>query len=160
MVAEEPRTLIPLLSHLAGWGSSTIHRRAWVEFLATEPCLNRIRSSLCSTSGEDRHPGSVWRFSSSMMALFPAPSPEEVAMKAPVQLVADPDHDGRLYGFEGILTFDDGKVYVEPRPNTPIGEETAAFLASLESSPTHRTPCKGSAECGDPSEEANRCIKR
>jgi len=120
MMADELRTLIPLLT--ISRGGRTVQFAAWSESILSHGTLFEPHPFLF-VFDEWRGPTPWNRVEIHLEhgVLLPVPSPEEGSIKATVQLVAEPDHECILYRFEGILTFDYGKVYFEPRSKTPTG---------------------------------------
>ena len=58
---------------------------------------------------------------SAVTAAFSAPFPGESPIKASVQVVTEQDRDSILQRVDGVLTFDEDKVYFEPLPKPPTG---------------------------------------
>ena len=58
---------------------------------------------------------------SAVTAAFPAPFPEESPIKTYVQVVTEQDRETILQRVDGVLTFDEDKVYFEPLPKPPTG---------------------------------------
>jgi hypothetical protein len=58
---------------------------------------------------------------STIAAAFPAPFPGEGPINASVQVVTERDREGILQRGDGVLTFDEDKVYFEPLPKPPTG---------------------------------------
>ena len=46
--------------------------------------------------------------------IFPTPFPGEGPISATVQFVTKRDHERIVQQFDGLLTFDDDKIYIEP----------------------------------------------
>lgn len=51
---------------------------------------------------------------SAIAAAFPTPFPGEGSVDATVQFVTERDREGILHRFDGVLTFDDDKIYFQP----------------------------------------------
>jgi hypothetical protein len=118
MVTDERRALIPLLTIVRD--GRTVRLAAWPKSILSHG-IDYEPHPFLFVFDEWGKPTAWSRVEIHLEhgVLLPMPSREESFIEATVQLVAEPDHERILHRFEGVLTFEEGKVYFKPRPKTP-----------------------------------------
>lgn len=113
MMARDLRSLIPLLTV---WrGGTTVRCAAWPESICSHGEQYAPYPFMFVLGGEER-PGAWKRVEIYLdrAVIFPTSFPGEGPIGATVQFVTKRDHECILRQFDGVLTFDDDKIYIEP----------------------------------------------
>jgi len=113
MMASDLRSLIPLLT--VSHGGTTVRCAAWPESICSHGEQYAPHPFMFVLGGEERP--SAWKRVEIYLdraAIFPTPFPGEGPISATIQFVTKGDHERIIRQFDGVLTLDDDKIYIEP----------------------------------------------
>jgi hypothetical protein len=113
MMARELQSLIPLLT--VSRGGTTVRCAAWPESICSHGEQYEPHPFMFVLGGEERPP--AWRRVEIYVdgaVIFPTSFPGEGPISATVQFVTKGDHERIIQQFDGVLTIDDDKIYIEP----------------------------------------------
>lgn len=118
-MARDPQSLIPLLT--VSRGGTTVRCAAWPESICSHGEQYEPHRFMFVLGGEERP--TAWRRVEIYLdraVIFPTLFPGEGPISVTVQFVTKQDHERIIQQFDGVLTVDDDKIYMEPvRPNPP-----------------------------------------
>ena len=123
VMAKDLRSLIPLLT--ISHDGTTVRFAAWPEPIRSHGKQYEPFPFMFVLDEWDTLP--TWKRveihldHSAVAAAFQAPFPGESPIKASVQVVTERDREGILQRVDGVLMFDEDKVYFEPVPKPPTG---------------------------------------
>lgn len=112
-MASDLRSLIPLLT--VSRGGTTVRCAAWLESICSHGEQYAPHLFMFVMGGEERPV--AWKRVEIYLdpaAVFPASFPGEGPISVTVQFVTQRDHERIIRQFDGVLTFDDDKIYIEP----------------------------------------------
>jgi hypothetical protein len=117
-MAEYVRSLIPLLTITRG--ETTVRCAAWPESIRNQGEQYEPFPFMFVLDEWDQR--TTWKRveihfdHSAIAAAFPTPFPGEGPINASIQMVSERDPEGIVPRMDGVLTFDDNKVYFKPVP--------------------------------------------
>ena len=112
-MARDFRSLIPLLT--ISRGGTTVRCAAWPESICSHGEQYAPHPFMFVLGGEERPV--AWNrveICLDRAVIFPTSFPGEGPTSATVQFVTQRDHERIIQQFDGVLTLDDDKIYVEP----------------------------------------------
>ena len=114
-MVEDLRSMISLLT--ISRGGTTVRLAAWPESIRSHGEEYEPFRFMFVLGGGDR--STIWKrveIKLDHAMTFPAPFPREGPLNATLQIVTDRDREHIIKRFVGALTFDNEKIYFEPRP--------------------------------------------
>ena len=112
-------SLIPLLT--VSRGGTTVQYAAWPESICSHGEQYEPHPFMFVLGGEERP--TTWKRVEIYLdhaVIFPTPFPGEGLINATMQFVTEQDRECIIQRFDGVLTFDDDKIYIEPVRLVPL----------------------------------------
>ncbi|MEP6959415.1 MAG: hypothetical protein ABI980_11860 [Nitrospirota bacterium] len=113
MMAKDLLSLIPLLT--VSRGGTTVRCTTWPESICSHGEQYEPHPFMFVLGGKGRP--TTWKRVEIYLdpaVMFPTPFPGEGSINATVQFVTDRDREDIIQRFDGVLTFDEDKIYIEP----------------------------------------------
>jgi hypothetical protein len=118
-MAKDLQSLIPLLT--LSHGETTVRCAAWSESICSHGEQYEPHLFMFVFGGEEK--STTWKRVELYIdhaVIFPKLFPREGPINATVELVTKRDHECIIHRFDGVLTCDNDKIYLEPvRPALP-----------------------------------------